>query len=77
MDSNWIYLVALLLCCSTMVVIDYFLGESAEYLNAWSNFPGSLFPVKCHLTNRLNPNPDPALFIEIEFATFGLSYGKG
>ena len=36
MDSNWIYLVALLLCCSIMVVVDYVLGEKAEFLNAWS-----------------------------------------
>ncbi len=36
MDSNWIYLIALLLCCVVMIVIDYFLGERAEYLNAWS-----------------------------------------
>ena len=36
MDSNWIYLIVLLLCCVIMVVIDYFLGERAEYLNAWS-----------------------------------------
>jgi len=35
-DSHWIYAGALLLCCSIMVVIDYFLGEAAEYLNAWS-----------------------------------------
>lgn len=35
-DSNWIYWVALLLCCVIMTVIDYFLGERAEYLNAWS-----------------------------------------
>jgi len=34
--SRWIYVVALLLCCAIMVVIDYFLDEGAEYLNAWS-----------------------------------------
>jgi hypothetical protein len=35
-NSNWIYLAALALCCFIMVVIDYFLDEGAEYLNAWS-----------------------------------------
>ena len=35
-NSSWIYPVALVVCCSLMVVIDYFLGEGAEYLNAWS-----------------------------------------
>ena len=36
MESNWVYLVALLFCCFIMAVIDYFLGEQAEFLNAWS-----------------------------------------
>jgi hypothetical protein len=36
MESNWIYLAALMLCCLIMVVIDYFLGDKAEFLNAWS-----------------------------------------
>ena len=36
MESNWVYLVALLFCSFIMAVIDYFLGEQAEFLNAWS-----------------------------------------
>ena len=56
--SPGFYFLAFLFSAVTMLVIDYFLGKEAEYLNAW-NFVVTIFnkynckgrPIKTHPTH--------------------------